>query len=81
MLAVQSALAASLLTLNTNFNLSDGTKGTGRFALLADGTMVDAEGGTGFWWIPQPGVLAIVTDSATDLDGAIFTSPTTVAGA
>ena len=39
------------------------------------------DGGTGFWWIPQPGVLAIVTDSAPRiLWVAIFTSPTTVSG-
>ncbi len=79
--AYESAWPASVLILNTTFGLSDGTKGTGRFALLADGTMVDAGGGTGFWWIPQPGVLAIVTDGTPRiLWVAIFTSSTTVSG-
>ena len=79
--AYESAWAASVLTLNTSFGLSDGTKGTGRFALLADGIMVDATGGTGFWWIPRPGVLAIVTDATPRvLWVALFTSPSTVSG-
>ena len=47
--AYESNWATTTLALNYVFGLSDGNSGIGRFALLADGTYVDANGDIGVW--------------------------------
>ena len=67
--AYESNWATTTLALNYVFGLSDGSSGIGRFALLADGTYVDANGDTGVWsFQPTPPILFLRYDAGLACD-------------
>ena len=79
--AYESSWETALVVVNTTFALNDGSQGSGRFALLADGTAVDENGVAGVWWLPQTRVLAVVINSTPRmLWVGLLAGPTTLNG-
>jgi hypothetical protein len=81
--AYEATWAPASLALDVAFALSDGSTGTGRFVLLADGRFVDQSGEGGAWFVPQPATVAVLYDSGVACRGlwiGRFTSATQVQG-